>query len=923
MIIRLIGWTLVHSLWQAALLAMALAFLLFSTRRASPRLRHLMSVGALLAAAVLPLATGIASARTQLRRDAVVTASGPTTQTIEAAAFVPSASNLLEPVAGQQTIRVQVRQSVLGVRQMLMLRVEPALPFAVAIWLIGVLLLSVRSIGGLLWAHRLTRVDTKPVTAAIGGITSRLADQLRVRGMVRVLESGRARVPLVIGWLRPVILLPSSLMVGLTPQQLEAILAHELAHIRRHDYALNLLQTVIETLLFYHPAIWWISGRIREEREHACDDLAVATTGGDRFFYSSVLVEVERWRGTWPSPAMAVTGGSLWRRVERLIGGKSAPLDLGARWFAGVITVITAGFSLGGAARAETRLDSSALMQGISVQELPGAQPDTVIRIVGNAPLGQRWQQAMQQARGRRSYYIGYVLPGDARRRESFYFDDSVAVRTEDGYLTGRLRFEDGAHGLTFTGVPLARLLGPLARHQIAIFYRFDGGRLTRVHLGNYDFPVHFQRTPLFWLGAASDAESVARVLELERAAGSEDMRQTLTAVTGVHTDAATVLPPLRRWLEDEARSNMLRAEAAEWLGSVARPEALTALSRRARIDRQRPIRHASVSALAHFPLSPATDTLFDFVRSLDDKATVRESITALGHRPEPRVVTFLNALARDHAVVENRLAAIGALANLPDGIGVPATATFAEEDPDLVIRKAAIVALGHTQGPARALETLERIARRNDPLREDAVNAMGHFADARAVQSLLELAEADSSLRMQLAAVDALGEVHPHEAALAALERVARDHPRREVRLKALEGLGSYWEGEEAARILLDLITSASDPVFQVAAVKALENFHEFPVFERVAALARGQLSVAVRRQAIETYGLTAQRERSLSFLESIASADPNIDLRLHAVQLLSDLDDDAGLPALRRLARSEQPRVRELAVRLVERRR
>ena len=104
----------------------------------------------------------------------------------------------------------------------------------------------------------------------------RLCGQLRIRRPVRLLESALVDVPMVIGWLRPVILLPASALSGLTPQQLEAIIAHELAHIRRHDYLINLLQSLIETLLFYHPAVWWVSRQIRREREHCCDDLAVA-----------------------------------------------------------------------------------------------------------------------------------------------------------------------------------------------------------------------------------------------------------------------------------------------------------------------------------------------------------------------------------------------------------------------------------------------------------------------------------------------------------------------------------------------------------------------------------------------------------------------------------------------------------------------
>src|SRR2546422_656218 len=112
-----------------------------------------------------------------------------------------------------------------------------------------------------------------------GADVARLAARLRIRRPVRVLESAVVQVPAVIGWLRPVILLPASALTGLTPLQLDALVAHELAHVRRYDYLVNLIQSVIETLLFYHPAVWWASQQVREEREHCCDDLAVVVCG--------------------------------------------------------------------------------------------------------------------------------------------------------------------------------------------------------------------------------------------------------------------------------------------------------------------------------------------------------------------------------------------------------------------------------------------------------------------------------------------------------------------------------------------------------------------------------------------------------------------------------------------------------------------
>ena len=174
--------------------------------------------------------------------------------------------------------------------------------------------------------------------------------RLHIGRAVRLLESTSVSVPTVIGWLRPVVLLPASAMAGLAPNQMEAILAHELAHIRRHDYIVNLFQTVVETLLFYHPAVWWLSRRIRAERENCCDDLAVSLCG-DPVAYAAALAELEGLRSTTGDLVLAATGGSLLQRVRRLLG---VPTHAGRApgWLAaGVALLVVISMSAGAVAR--------------------------------------------------------------------------------------------------------------------------------------------------------------------------------------------------------------------------------------------------------------------------------------------------------------------------------------------------------------------------------------------------------------------------------------------------------------------------------------------------------------------------------------------------------------------------------------------
>ncbi len=152
-----------------------------------------------------------------------------------------------------------------------------AVPWIVFAWSVGVMLLGIRLVCGGTLVLRLQRSAMRPKGDDPRLLVDRLAERMRIPHPVRIAESVRVAAPMVVGILRPVILIPMTALTGLTPRQFAMILAHELAHIRRHDYLVNLLQTVVETLFFYHPAVWWLSRQIRNERENCCDDVAMAT----------------------------------------------------------------------------------------------------------------------------------------------------------------------------------------------------------------------------------------------------------------------------------------------------------------------------------------------------------------------------------------------------------------------------------------------------------------------------------------------------------------------------------------------------------------------------------------------------------------------------------------------------------------------
>jgi uncharacterized protein (TIGR03435 family) len=152
---------------------------------------------------------------------------------------------------------------------------------------------------------------------------------------------------MVVGWLRPVVLLPVGVLAGLSVEQVEAVLVHELAHIRRHDYLVNIMQSMAEAFLFYHPAVWWISGHIRAERELCCDDSAVSVAG-DAANYARTLAELASLQSVRPGVAMAVTGGSLTQRIARLLGQPETPpstLPIAVVTLALIVCAATWGFA--------------------------------------------------------------------------------------------------------------------------------------------------------------------------------------------------------------------------------------------------------------------------------------------------------------------------------------------------------------------------------------------------------------------------------------------------------------------------------------------------------------------------------------------------------------------------------------------------
>ncbi len=327
-----LGWALLHFVWQGAAIAAMFSVGLFTMRRHSANARYLAGCLAMLLMVLAPTATffliGQSSPHTTIRSKitapAITSPTADTVTTVVPRTAAPMIRQLAPPPIPHTIIRAVA------------LRLDPLLPGVVGCWILGVFLLSLQLLGGWTQAQRMKRSGVSLSDARWTGRLAELVRRMELSRPVRLLQSTLIEAPVVFGWLRPVILLPASALCGLSPQQLDAILAHELAHIRRYDYAVNLFQTLVVTLRFYHPAVWWISQRVRHERENCCDDVAVAVCG-NRIAYARALAALEELRGTSPQFALAARGGSLLARVRRLVAFPNTDALRSTWWPAGML----------------------------------------------------------------------------------------------------------------------------------------------------------------------------------------------------------------------------------------------------------------------------------------------------------------------------------------------------------------------------------------------------------------------------------------------------------------------------------------------------------------------------------------------------------------------------------------------------------
>lgn len=332
-----LGWTLLHFCWQSAVIALLYALVDRCTRRASAAVRYGIALVALTLMPLVAIATFVEQEWLIVPVSRTVTQTEEPQPVVIASRFGEMHAVVLEklptaaPVVNGGALWIAEHSALL-------------LPCMDGVWLLGVVVLAVRAAGGW-WQLRGLKLRARAVVPAeIGVAFERLRHRYRLGRNVLLRVSDEVVSPMVFGVWRTVVLMPLSAVAQLSPEQMEAVLAHELAHVRRWDYLFNLMQTMTECLFFFHPAVWWISHRVREFREVCCDE-AAAQTCVEPAIYATALLQMEEQRMHSPRLAMALngSGGTLLQRVRRVMGEKA----MEQRQMSG-IKMMTAGLALVG-----------------------------------------------------------------------------------------------------------------------------------------------------------------------------------------------------------------------------------------------------------------------------------------------------------------------------------------------------------------------------------------------------------------------------------------------------------------------------------------------------------------------------------------------------------------------------------------------
>lgn len=294
-------WALVQFLWQGLLIGGCAALLLIVTRQAKPQIRYLIAVVALGLCLLIPIVSTLQSVSLASTHALSSIHTNKTSDAVNA-----------------------LYQSTLHSSQSL--AVNSQIQWMTLAWLLGCVFFTLRMLLGLTWISQTQRNARHHTNPSLQSTLTRLIHRFGINRHITLLLSNEIESPMTTGWWKPIILVPSALLTQVSPEYLEALIAHELAHIKRFDYLINLLQSLIEIVLFFHPVVWWLSKQIRTERENIADDLAAHALGNPHRL-AAALAALDQFQLSHPLLAQAAHGGNLMSRIQRLVKPKQAILN--------------------------------------------------------------------------------------------------------------------------------------------------------------------------------------------------------------------------------------------------------------------------------------------------------------------------------------------------------------------------------------------------------------------------------------------------------------------------------------------------------------------------------------------------------------------------------------------------------------------
>jgi beta-lactamase regulating signal transducer with metallopeptidase domain len=418
------GWALLHFLWQGTALAALAAAAMGLCRRAASR--YVVAVTALALMLAAPVATFYFFSQ------------GHSTGADTAKSSPPAAATF--PIArGSAAVAGSISSSPSS-PSYLSSAIAPSLnllPWLVEAWLLGVAFFSLRSAGGFLLLERERRRQSTAVNDQILEICYTLQERLGINRVIAYCECKWLQAPAVIGWFRPIVFLPATALTGLSQDQLQAVIAHELAHIRRFDPFVNVFQVGVETLLFYHPAVWWLNKKIRSEREHCCDDVAVSLCGNP-VEYARALTLMESWRSA-PSFAMAANRGPLKERIVRVLGLKTLGAGMRGIGLTGSVLCLTAALAAGnallGMARPRPVQAASETLAVVTPVPTPAGQASPAAKATPQAKpsaAASAPDDNAQDSRPAPQHASSYIDAMKAAGIKDLTIDELIAMKTQD-----------------------------------------------------------------------------------------------------------------------------------------------------------------------------------------------------------------------------------------------------------------------------------------------------------------------------------------------------------------------------------------------------------------------------------------------------------------------------------------------------------